>query len=221
MCVHIHIYICIYTHQSLSIHLLMDTEVASISWQLMLLWTLGACTFFFFLRFTNYLFIYLFLAVLGLRFCVRAFSSCGKWGPLLIAVHGPLTIAASLVAEYGLQTRRLSNCGSWAWLLRGMWDLPRPGLESVSPALAGRFSTTAPPGKPQHVPFWISVFGFFGYIPRRILLGHVVILILVFWETSIVFSTLAAPIYSPPNSVWGILFLHILATIFYLCSFWW
>ena len=30
----------------------------------------------------------------------------------------------------------------------GMWDLPRPGLEPVSPALAGRFSTTAPPGKP-------------------------------------------------------------------------
>ena len=31
-----------------------------------------------------------------------------------------------------------------------MWDLPRPGLEPVSPALAGRFSTTAPPGKPRH-----------------------------------------------------------------------
>ena len=30
-----------------------------------------------------------------------------------------------------------------------MWDPPRPGLEPVSPALAGRFSTTAPPGKPQ------------------------------------------------------------------------
>ena len=30
-----------------------------------------------------------------------------------------------------------------------MWDLPRPGLEPVSPALAGRFSTTVPPGKPQ------------------------------------------------------------------------
>ena len=29
-----------------------------------------------------YLFIYLFLAVLGLRFCARAFSSCGKRGPL-------------------------------------------------------------------------------------------------------------------------------------------
>ena len=32
-----------------------------------------------------------------------------------------------------------------------MWDLPRPGLEPVSPALAGRFSTTAPPGKPLAV----------------------------------------------------------------------
>ena len=32
-----------------------------------------------------------------------------------------------------------------------MWDPPRPGLEPVSPALAGRFSTTAPPGKPQAV----------------------------------------------------------------------
>ena len=94
--------------------------------------------------------IYLFLAVLGLRFCARAFlSSCGKRGPLFIAVHGPLTITASLVAEHRLQTRRLSSCGARAQLLRGMWDLPRPGLEPVSPALAGRFSTTAPPRKPQ------------------------------------------------------------------------
>ena len=89
------------------------------------------------------------MAVLGLHFCARAFSSCGKRGPLLIAVRGPLTIAASLVAEHRLQMRRLSSCGSRAQLLRGMWDLPRPGLEPVSPALAGRLSTTAPPGKPE------------------------------------------------------------------------
>ena len=89
------------------------------------------------------------MAVLGLRFYTRAFPSCGKRGPLFIAVHGPLTLVASLVAEHGLQTRRLSSCGSRAQSLRGMWDLPRPGLEPVSPALAGRFSTTAPPGKPQ------------------------------------------------------------------------
>ena len=88
------------------------------------------------------------MAVLGLRFCARALSSCGKWGPLLIAVRGPLTIAASLAAEHRLQTRRLSNCGSRAQPLRGTRDPPRPGLEPVSPALAGRLSTTAPPGKP-------------------------------------------------------------------------
>ena len=89
------------------------------------------------------------MAVLGLHFCARAFSSCSKRGPLLIAVRRPLTIAASLVAEHRLQTRRLSKCGSRAQSLRGMWDLPRPGLEPVSPALAGRLSTTAPPGKPK------------------------------------------------------------------------
>ena len=88
------------------------------------------------------------MAVLGLRFCARAFSSCGKRGPLFITVHGPLTIAASLVGEHRPQTRRLSNCGSRVELLSGTWDLPRPGLKPVCPALAGRFSTTAPPGKP-------------------------------------------------------------------------
>ena len=87
--------------------------------------------------------------MLGLRFCARAFSSCGKRGPLLITVRGPLTIAASLVAEPRLQARRLSNCGSRAQPPRGMWDLPRPGLKPMSPALAGRFSTTAQPGKPE------------------------------------------------------------------------
>ena len=103
------------------------------------------CLFFFFLIY--------FLAVLGLRFCARAFSSCGKRGPLFIAVRGPLTVVASLVVEHGLQTLRLSSCGSRAQLLHGMWDLPRPGLEPVSATLAGRFSTTATPGKPAYLSF--------------------------------------------------------------------
>ena len=119
-------------------------------------------------------FIYLFLAALGLRFCVRAFSSCGKWGPLFITVHGPLTIAASLVAEHRLQTHRLSSCGSWAQLLRGMWDFPRPGLEPVSPALAGRFSTTAPPGKPGTSFFvcwlWLSGLGALAHLTSKSLI---------------------------------------------------
>ena len=124
------------------------------------------CFFFFFklqkhVIFYSY-FIYFFLFIFG---CVgssvraRALSSYGKWGPLfiavqgplLIAVRGPLTIAAPPAAGHRLQTRRLSSCGSRAQPLRGMWDPPRPGLEPVSPALAGRLPTTAPPGKPQNV----------------------------------------------------------------------
>ena len=63
--------------------------------------------FFFFLRnaficFIIYLFIYLFLAVLGLHFCARAFSSCGERGLLFIAVRRLLIAVASLVAEHGL-----------------------------------------------------------------------------------------------------------------------
>ena len=49
-----------------------------------------------------YLFIYLFLAALGLRCCMRAFSSCGERGLLFLAVRGILIAVASLVAEHGL-----------------------------------------------------------------------------------------------------------------------
>ena len=113
------------------------------------------------------LFIYLFLAALGLRCCARAFSNCSERGLLFIAVCQLLIEAASLAVEHGLQAcglqqlaarglssggsraveRRLSSCDARAYLLRGMWDLLGPGLEPVPPALAGRFLTTAPPGK--------------------------------------------------------------------------
>ena len=109
---------------------------------------LSSSLLFFFSFFKINLFIYLFLAVLGLRFCARAFSSCGEQGPLFIAVRGPLTVVASPVAEHGLQTRRLSSCGSRAQSLCGTRDPPGPGHEPVSPALAGGLPTTAPPGKP-------------------------------------------------------------------------
>ena len=89
------------------------------------------------------------MAVLGLRFRARALPSRGKRGPLPITACGPLTIAATPAAEHRLQTHRPSNCGSRAQPLRGTWDPPRPGLEPVSPTLAGRPSTTAPPGKPS------------------------------------------------------------------------
>ena len=39
-----------------------------------------------------------------------------------------------------------------------MWDLPGPGLEPVSPALAGAFLTTVPPGKPDNLWFLKLIF---------------------------------------------------------------
>ena len=47
------------------------------------------------------LFIYLFMAVLGLHCCTRAFSSCVERGLLLVAVRGLLIAVASLVVEHG------------------------------------------------------------------------------------------------------------------------
>ena len=47
-------------------------------------------------------FIYLFLAVLGLRCCARAFSSCGERGLLFVGVCVLLIAVASLVVEHGL-----------------------------------------------------------------------------------------------------------------------
>ena len=118
-----------------------------------------------------------FLAALGLRCCAWASSSCSKWGLLFVAVCGLLIAVASccgarapVVAARGLSScsvRALehagfSSCGTWAQQLQctgsvvvahglscpaAMWDLPGPGIEPVSPALAGRFLTTGPPGK--------------------------------------------------------------------------
>ena len=44
-----------------------------------------------------------------------------------------------------------------------MWDLPGPGLEPVSPALSGRFLTTAPPGKPLLLIFQLIYFFIFSF----------------------------------------------------------
>ena len=112
---------------------------------------------------------FFFLAALGLRCCTWVFSSCGEQGLLFTAVRGLLIAVASLccgaravgarasvVVAHGLSSCgaralecRLSSCGARALLLRVMWDLPRPGFKPVSPALAGGFLTTVPPGKPE------------------------------------------------------------------------
>ena len=66
----------------------------------------------------------------------RGLSSCGLWA----------------------LEHRLSSCGAQAQLLHGMHDPPGPGLEPVSPALAGIFPTTVPSGKPFLI--FLNVFYF-------------------------------------------------------------
>ena len=108
----------------------------------------------------------LFLAALGLCCCTRAFlqwragatlhcgaqashcggfSCCGAWSlgarASVVVVHG-LSSCGSRALE-----RRLSSCGTRDQLPRSIQDLPRPGIKPVSPALAGGFLTTVPPGK--------------------------------------------------------------------------
>ena len=65
-------------------------------------------TLLFFLIYIN-LFIYLFLAALGLCCCTLAFSSCGERGLLFVAVCGLLIAVAFLVAEHGLQAHKLQQ----------------------------------------------------------------------------------------------------------------
>ena len=103
----------------------------------------------------TYLFVYLFVAALGLCCCAWAFSCCGERGLLFVAMRGLLIALASRCRARALGAwasvvvacrlsscgsraveHRLSGCGTWAWLLRGMWDHPGPGLEPVSPALS-------------------------------------------------------------------------------------
>ena len=74
-------------------------------------------------------------------------------GSSLVAKLGLLTVVDSLV-ELRLSSSSSSSCGSWAYLLHGMWDLPGPGIEPMSPALAGGFFTSESLGKPYSGHFY-------------------------------------------------------------------
>ena len=60
-------------------------------------------------------------------------------------------MVASPVVERGFQRAQVSSCGADT-LPIGTWNIPEPGMQPMSPALAGRFSTTEPPGKSSRVP---------------------------------------------------------------------
>ena len=75
-----------------------------------------------------------FLAVLGLHCDSLVISSC-RAQQLRFVVLGLLTAAASPVSEHGLSSTWASGVAAHALPCpQGMWDIPRPAMESVSPA---------------------------------------------------------------------------------------
>ena len=84
--------------------------------------------------------------------CGAQASHCGGFsccGARALGKRASVVVARRL-CSCGSQAleRRLSSCGAQALLLHGVWDFPGPELKPVSPALAGGFLTTVPPGKP-------------------------------------------------------------------------
>ena len=72
-----------------------------------------------------------------------SFSCCRAW-----ALGAGFSSYSCSALEHRLSTR-----GPQAELLYGMWNLPRPGIKSKSPPLAGRFFANEPPGKPEYQGF--------------------------------------------------------------------
>ena len=52
-------------------------------------------------------------------------------------------------------------------LLQNMWDLPETGIEPISPASAGRFLTTGPPGKSKDAVFLVHPYYDHGSLALR------------------------------------------------------
>ena len=104
-------------------------------------WLCGSVIF---LNFT-YSFIYGCAGALLLR---AGFLLLWRVGILFVVVCGFFILVASLLPNTG---SRCSCWGTQVQLPHVMWNLPRPGNEPVSPALAGRFLTTGPPERSPSV----------------------------------------------------------------------
>ena len=87
------------------------------------------------------------MATLGLRGIVRAFSSGGEWGLLSVSSAWALERAGLSSCGSPALELRLGSGGAQAQLSCSMWGLFRLRAEPMSPASAGRFLTTEPPGK--------------------------------------------------------------------------
>ena len=65
----------------------------------------------------------------------------------------------------------------------------------------------------------VSAFNSFGYKSRKELLDHMVILLLFFWGTAILFYSVAVPLYIAINSAQGVQYFHIFTSTCFLFFF--
>ena len=120
---------------------------------------------------------FFFLAALGF-YCCESFSlvcrgqgllsGYGVWASDCRGFSCCWAQALELIGVISCSSRasghRLNYCGPWAWFPQGLWNLPRPGIEPVSPAGGtGRFFTTGPLGKSYTYIFFFRFFSPTGY----------------------------------------------------------
>ena len=101
------------------------------------------------------------LKIISFWLC-RPFSSSGEWGILCSCGVQASQCRGSQARGFrngGSQDleHRLSTCGPWALLRHHMWDLPGSAIDPMSPALAGGFFITEPPGKSYNF-FFLDIF---------------------------------------------------------------
>ena len=86
-----------------------------------------------------------FLAVLGLRSCARAFSSCSERDYSSAVVPRLLTAVASLIAEHGLYGTRAQMLWSAglvaAWPVESSWTRDRTCVPSVGRQILNHWTT--------------------------------------------------------------------------------
>ena len=137
-------------------------------------------------------------------------SHCGGfscWGTRALCTQASVVSVCGLSSCSSLALERcFSSRGSLSQFSRSMWDLPRGRIKPVSPALAGRFLTTGPPGKPL-------------FSTLKILFYHVIILssLLFIFLRSLLFCS-----YSAIVTVWVIYLSYLLrffSVFLMLCSF--
>ena len=86
-------------------------------------------------------------------------SSCGAWTSHFSGffcckawvLGAPATVVAAPALEH-----RLNSCSTLGLVALQHVGAPRSGIEPVSPALASRFFTTEPPGKPPNSKFCLN-----------------------------------------------------------------